>query len=146
MVEVLRLLSMFDFHHQGVAMLVRTSVLSVLFFGFAVTSLPIDSADAQTFQQRGTRQGAVAGAIVGGLIGGALEPIAANALGTLAIAGQFEIDLATSQTFAAGAAVYADAESKAHASAGSFFGWAVAAHSGGKVKAVLVQTVGSDVS
>jgi predicted RecA/RadA family phage recombinase len=83
---------------------------------------------------------------VGGLIGVALEAIAATKLGTLAIQGQFEIDLATSQTFAAGDAVYVNASSEAHKTTGSFFGWAVAASASGKVKAVLVQSVADDVT
>jgi len=96
-----------------------------------------------------TPSGAVAAGdivTVGGLIGVALEPIAANALGTLAIQGQFEIDLASGQTFARGAAVYINASSEAHASAGSFFGWAAEASGSGVVKAVLVQSVADDVS
>jgi predicted RecA/RadA family phage recombinase len=88
-----------------------------------------------------TPSGAVAsGAVVavGGLIGVALEPIAANALGTLAIAGQFELDLATGKTFSRGDAVYV-ASSEATDS-GTFFGYAVAASASGVVKAVLVQS------
>jgi predicted RecA/RadA family phage recombinase len=85
---------------------------------------------------------------VGGLIGVAREAIGAGKLGTLTIKGQFEIDLASSQTFTAGDAVYVDATSKAHASTGSFFGWAVADSdaTAGTVKAVLVQSVSDDVS
>jgi len=85
---------------------------------------------------------------VGGLIGVALEDIAASAVGTLAIVGQFEIDLASGQTFSEGDAVYVDASSNAHATTGSFFGWAVADSdaTAGTVKAVLVQSVSDDVS
>jgi predicted RecA/RadA family phage recombinase len=88
-----------------------------------------------------TPSGAVAsGAVVavGGLIGVALEPIAASAVGTLAIVGQFELDLATGKTFAAGDPVYV-ASSEATDS-GTFFGYAVAASASGVVKAVLVQS------
>jgi predicted RecA/RadA family phage recombinase len=75
---------------------------------------------------------------VGGLIGVALEDIAANALGSLAIRGQFELDLATGKTFAIGAEVYV-ASSEATDS-GTFFGYAVAASGTSTVKAVLVQS------
>jgi predicted RecA/RadA family phage recombinase len=94
-----------------------------------------------------TPSGAVASGevvAVGGLIGVALEPIAANALGTLAIVGQFELDLATGKTFAAGDSVYV-ASSEATDS-GTFFGYAVAASASGVVKAVLVQSPPADES
>ena len=88
-----------------------------------------------------------AGAVVavGGLVGVALEAIAANTLGALAVEGQFEIDLASGKTFSAGDAVYV-ASSEATDS-GTFFGWAVAASdaTAGTVKAKLVQ-VGPDAS
>ena len=87
-----------------------------------------------------TPSGAVAAGdvvAVGGLIGVAPAPIAANELGTLAIRGQFELDLATGKTFARGAEVYV-ASSEATDS-GTFFGYAVAASASGVVKAVLIQ-------
>jgi predicted RecA/RadA family phage recombinase len=74
---------------------------------------------------------------VGGLIGVALEDIAAGALGTLAIVGQFELDLATGKTFSAGDPVYVS--SSEATDSGTFFGYAVAASASGVVKAVLVQ-------
>jgi len=85
---------------------------------------------------------------VGGLIGVATEAIAATKLGSLAIVGQFELDLASGQTFSEGDAVYVNASSDAHASTGSFFGWAVADSdaTADTVKAVLVQSVSDDVS
>jgi len=72
---------------------------------------------------------------VGGLIGVALEAIDAGELGTLAIAGQFELDLATGKTFSEGDAVYV-------ASSETFFGYAVADSdaTADTVKAVLVQS------
>ena len=75
---------------------------------------------------------------VGGLLGVAASPIAANELGTLAIRGQFELDLATGKTFSAGDEVYV-ASSEATDS-GTFFGYAIAASASGVVKAVLVQS------
>jgi predicted RecA/RadA family phage recombinase len=85
---------------------------------------------------------------VGGLIGVATADIASGDVGDLAIVGQFEIDLASGQTFSAGDAVYVDASSEAHASTGSFFGWAVEDSDSDTdtVKAVLVQSVSDDVS
>jgi len=77
---------------------------------------------------------------VGGLVGVALAPIAANELGDLAIKGQFEIDLASGQTFSRGDAIYFDASSDAHATTGTFFGYAVAASGSGVVKGILVQS------
>jgi len=94
-----------------------------------------------------TPSGAVASGevvAVGGLIGVAEDPIAANALGTLKIVGQFELDLATGKTFAEGDAVYV-ASSEATDS-GTFFGYAVAASASGVVKAVLVQSPPADES
>jgi len=88
-----------------------------------------------------TPSGAVlSGAVVavGGLIGVATDPIAAAALGSLAIEGVFEMDLASGKTFAAGDAVYV-ASSEATDS-GTFFGYAVKASASGKVLAKLVQS------
>jgi predicted RecA/RadA family phage recombinase len=92
----------------------------------------------------GVDSGEVVG--VGGLIGVALEDIAANALGTLAIAGQFELDLASSKTFSAGDAVYVD--SSEATDTGTFFGYAVAGSDAttGTVKAVLVQSAPAEES
>jgi predicted RecA/RadA family phage recombinase len=83
---------------------------------------------------------------VGGLIGVALEAIDAGELGTLAIVGQFELDLASGKTFSAGDAVYV-ASSEATDS-GTFFGYAVAASdaTADTVKAVLVQSPPADES
>jgi len=88
----------------------------------------------------------VAGQVVavGGLIGVATEPIAATVLGSLAIVGQFELDLATGKTFSAGDPVYV-ASSEATDS-GTFFGYAVKASASGVVKAVLVQSPPADES
>ncbi len=78
---------------------------------------------------------------VGGLIGVATAPITATKLGSLAIVGQFEIDLATGKTFSEGDAVYFDASSEATDS-GTFFGYAVedSDATADTVKAVLVQS------
>jgi predicted RecA/RadA family phage recombinase len=75
---------------------------------------------------------------VGGLIGVATAAIAADTLGTLNIVGQYELDLASDETFSAGDAVYVD-DSEATDS-GTFFGYAVADSASGKVKAVLIQS------
>jgi predicted RecA/RadA family phage recombinase len=87
-----------------------------------------------------------AGAVVavGGLVGVALEAIAAGTLGTLAIVGQFELDLASGKTFTRGNAVYVD-DSEA-TDTGTFFGYAVANSASGKVKAVLIQAPPEEAS
>lgn len=80
---------------------------------------------------------------VGGIIGVCTEAIAAGILGTLAVVGQFEIDLASGKTFAAGAAVYFDGSSDASDS-GTFFGYAIEASGSGVVKALLLQNPPAD--
>jgi predicted RecA/RadA family phage recombinase len=84
----------------------------------------------------------VAGQVVavGGLLGVATAPITATELGSLAIVGQFELDLASGKTFSAGDAVYV-ASSEATDS-GTFFGYAVedSDATAETVKAVLVQS------
>jgi len=84
---------------------------------------------------------------VGGIIGVATADIDADDTGSLAIVGQFEIDLATGKTFSEGDAVYFDASSDATDS-GTFFGYAVADSdaTAGTVKAVLLQNPPEDAS
>ena len=76
--------------------------------------------------------------VVGGLVGVATEAIAANELGALAVAGLFELDLASGKTFSAGDAVYVDASEATDS--GTFFGYAIAASGSGVVKAKLIQS------
>jgi predicted RecA/RadA family phage recombinase len=84
--------------------------------------------------------------VVGGIVGVATEAIAADALGALAVEGQFELDLASGKTFSAGDAVYVD-DSEATDS-GTFFGWAVADSdaTAGTVMVKLVQVGPDDAS
>jgi predicted RecA/RadA family phage recombinase len=77
--------------------------------------------------------------VLGGIVGVVLREIAAGELGALATDGVFSLDLATGKTFEAGDAVYV-ASSEA-TDAGTFFGWAVADSAGGKVSALLVQSI-----
>jgi len=80
---------------------------------------------------------------VGGIIGVASEDIAASAVGTLTVVGQFEIALADGKTFSEGAAVYFDASSNATDS-GTFFGYAVEDSANSVVKALLLQNPPTD--
>lgn len=83
---------------------------------------------------------------IGGLIGIAAEDIAASALGTLYVRGQFELDLATGKTFSAGDAVYvSSSEATDH---GVYFGYAVADSdaTNGIVKTLLIQAIPDGVS
>ena len=84
---------------------------------------------------------------VGGIIGVATTDIDSGDTGSLAIVGQFEIDLASGKTFSEGDPVYFDASSDATDS-GTFFGYAVADSdaTADTVKAVLLQNPPEDAS
>lgn len=79
--------------------------------------------------------------VVGGIVGVAAEDIAANAVGSLYVRGQFELDLATGKTFSQGDAVYVS--SSEATDSGTFFGWAVddSDATNNIVKVLLVQTI-----
>ena len=83
---------------------------------------------------------------VGGIIGVAKEDIAASALGTLSINGQYELDLKSGKTFSAGDSVYVD-DSEATDS-GTYFGYAVADSDATNdiVKVILIQAIPDGVS